>query len=174
MYANGGSISYNASYSFSLNTWYHLAVTHTAAGAWNFFVNGTSIGTTSNATTWTDNTPYAIGRNNQSGYEYYFPGYISNFRLVAGSVVYPSNFTTPTSPLTAISGTALLLNTTNDANYLKDSSTNNITITAVGSPISASLAPNGFSSSTAERRTSTGTYLVSGYFDEYTYTIAPF
>jgi len=26
----------------------------------------------------------------------------------------------------------------------------------------------------AERRTSTGTYLVSGYFDEYTYTIAPF
>lgn len=26
----------------------------------------------------------------------------------------------------------------------------------------------------AERRTSTGTYLVSGYFDEYTYTISPF
>ena len=26
----------------------------------------------------------------------------------------------------------------------------------------------------AERRTSTGTYLVSGYFDEYTYTITPF
>jgi hypothetical protein len=27
---------------------------------------------------------------------------------------------------------------------------------------------------TAERRTNTGTYLVSGYFDEYTYTVAPF
>jgi hypothetical protein len=27
---------------------------------------------------------------------------------------------------------------------------------------------------TAERRTSTGTYMVSGYFDEYTYTITPF
>ena len=171
VYANNGSISYNASYSFSLNTWYHVAVTHTSAGAWNLFVNGTSIGTTSNATTWTNNTPYAIGRNNQTGYEYYFPGYISNFRLVAGSVVYPSNFTTPTSTLTAISGTALLLNTTNDANYLKDSSTNNITITAVGSPISSPLLPF---INPAESRTSTGTYIVRGYFDEYTYTIAPF
>lgn len=27
---------------------------------------------------------------------------------------------------------------------------------------------------TAERRTSTGTYMVSGYFDEYTYSVAPF
>jgi hypothetical protein len=27
---------------------------------------------------------------------------------------------------------------------------------------------------TAERRTNTGTYLVSGSFDEYTYTVAPF
>jgi hypothetical protein len=167
MYANNGSISYIANFSLSLNTWYHVAMTHTAAGAWNFFINGTSIGTTSNATTWTDNTPYAIGRNNQTGYEYYFPGYISNFRLVSGSVVYTSDFT-PSPPLTAISGTSLLLNTTNDANYLKDSSTNNITITANGAPISSSLSP---SVTTAERKTSTGTYMVSGYFDEYTFSI---
>jgi hypothetical protein len=172
IYANNGAISgIIGTYSFALNTWYHVVVTHTALGAWNCFVNGNNVGSTTNAATWTDNTPYAIGRNNQTSYEYYFPGYISNFRLVSGSVVYSANFVTPTNPLAAVSGTSLLLNTTKDANYLKDSSTNNITITAVGSPASSSLNPF---IPPAERKTNTGTYQVSGYFDEYTYTIAPF
>ena len=40
-------------------------------------------------------------------------GYISNLRLVKGTAVYTANFTPPTTPLTAISGTSLLLSGTN-------------------------------------------------------------
>jgi len=37
-----------------------------------------------------------------------FRGYVSDFRIVKGDAVYTSNFTPPTSPLTAITGTELL------------------------------------------------------------------
>jgi hypothetical protein len=71
----------------------------------------------------------------------YFNGYISNFRVVKGTAVYTSAFTVPTNPLTAISGTQLLLNTTNDVNFLKDSSTNNLTIINNGAVTSNTLNP---------------------------------
>ena len=45
----------------------------------------------------------------------YFPGYISNFRIVKGTAVYTANFTPSTSPLTAIANTSLLLSCTNAA-----------------------------------------------------------
>ena len=58
-----------------------------------------------------------------------FNGFISNVRYVKGTAVYTSNFTPPTSRLTAVAGTTLLLNTTYDAKYLKDNSINGVTIT---------------------------------------------
>jgi hypothetical protein len=77
-----------------------------------------------------------------------FNGFISNVRYVKGIAVYTSNFTTPTSRLAAIVGTSLLLNTTYDAKYLKDNSTNNITVTSkngasttIGLATSSSLSP---------------------------------
>jgi hypothetical protein len=42
-----------------------------------------------------------------AGGNYY--GYVTNFRIVKGTAVYTSNFTPSTRPLTAISGTSLLL-----------------------------------------------------------------
>jgi hypothetical protein len=72
----------------------------------------------------------------------YFNGRMSNFRVVKGTALYiGSTITVPTAPLSAISGTQLLLNTTNDANFLKDSSTNNITITNNGGVVSSALNP---------------------------------
>jgi hypothetical protein len=51
---------------------------------------------------------FEIGRN-QDGSVPEFNGYISDFRYVKGTAVYTANFTPPTAPLTAISGTQLLL-----------------------------------------------------------------
>jgi hypothetical protein len=69
--------------------------------------------------------------------------YISNPRLTTTEVydVTQTSITVPSSPLSAIAGTQLLLNTTNDANFLKDSSTNNITITNIGGVVSSALNP---------------------------------
>jgi hypothetical protein len=66
---------------------------------------------------------------------------MSNFRVVKGTSVYPSAFTSPITPLTKITGTQLLLNTTNDANFLTDSSDNNFTVSNVGSITSSALNP---------------------------------
>jgi hypothetical protein len=67
---------------------------------------------------------------------------MSNFRIIKGTALYTgSTITVPTTPLSAVNNTQLLLNTTNDANFLKDGSTNNFTITNNGSVTSTSLNP---------------------------------
>jgi len=83
IYANVGTVNNAVSYSFALNTWYNLSMTYsTGTGTWTMYVNGNAIGSFVVATTWTEgNTnPYYIGNNPQTGYNYYFPGYISNFK----------------------------------------------------------------------------------------------
>jgi hypothetical protein len=116
------------SYAFSLNTWYHVAVVSNGSTL-TFYVNGTSIGSGA-ITTWTDTTTYAIGGGGNSPYGYYFPGYMSNFRVVKGIAVYTGNFNPPQSHLTAVPGTSLL---TCQSRTLVDNSTNAFTITNNGS-----------------------------------------
>jgi hypothetical protein len=63
---------------------------------------------------------------------------------VSGSTVYDPTQTTitvPVAPLTAIANTQLLLNTTYDANFLKDSSTNNFTMLNNGDVPSSNFTP---------------------------------
>ena len=130
LYAGNGTISdATSTYSFQLSTWYHVALTRATGGVFVFYVNGVNVGTFTDISTWTDNTPYGIGRNNQAGYEYYFPGYISNFRIVIAAPVYTSNFTPPALGLAAIANTSLLLSVLDSTSYITDSSGNNRTIT---------------------------------------------
>ena len=61
-----------------------------------------------------------------------YAGLITNFRWVVGSAVYTDTFSPPTSPLTAISGTELLLNASTAGTFLDDSSIRNRTATNSG------------------------------------------
>lgn len=118
-------------HTFEFNEWYHIAVTRTGKII-ECFINGTSKGTDTNSRTsinqsaeenyigsWRD---FAIGPSVAKDDTHI--GYFGDFRIVH-SRVYTSNFTPPTSPLTAITNTELLLNF-QDAGIYDRSGINNI------------------------------------------------
>jgi hypothetical protein len=79
------------------NTWYHIAITKSGSTS-SIFVNGVSQTLTVNALTINagSSPTLNIGRSSgASSYEAYFPGYISNFRLIKGVAVYTGNFSPP-------------------------------------------------------------------------------
>ena len=117
------------SVSLANNAWYHIALTRVGA-VLNVFVNGVSQGaqTVTSANLSNDNTGLLYIGEYING-TYYYQGYLSNYRIVKGSAVYTSNFTVPTSNLTAISGTSLL--TLQNAAFT-DNSTNNFVVTING------------------------------------------
>ena len=149
----------------TIGAWNHIAfvrVGTTTSG----YVNGVLAGTT----TYTPGTTstVSIGRYN-GGTFYYFPGYISNLRVVNGVAVYTSAFTPPQAILPAVSGTSLLLNVTNSANFIKDNSTNNYTVTNNGSATFTATGPfNRGSTATTQRQLPDGTLEVYNQFDEVT------
>lgn len=119
-----------ASKSLSINKWYHIAASCNS-GTIKLYVDGISVGSVSTIAQSNTGqvTPYLyIGASDQYPFsgtlDFFLNGYISNFRITS-SGLYPNNFTTPTSPLTAISGTSLL---TCQSNQFKDNSSNNYSI----------------------------------------------
>ena len=117
----------------TLNTWTHIAAVRYGSN-FSMYVNGVSVYSTNSFSgagqsgTLFIGTYYANYNNDGS----YFRGNISNFRIVRGTAVYISAFTTPTSSLTAITNTVLLI--CKSATFI-DLSTNAVTITPVNSPV---------------------------------------
>ena len=114
MYADGNGIIYYwtnsgnriTSSAVSANTWHHIAVTRSGTST-KLFINGSQSGST-----YSDSNTYLqsfidIGA---SGFQsnYYFQGYVSNFRVIKGTALYTSTFTPPTEALTEITNTKLL------------------------------------------------------------------
>ena len=126
-----------------IDTWYHVAVTRSTGNIYKLWVNGTNVATSSAfATSMLANTTIGYSAFSAS---HYFKGYISNFRVVA-SEVYTSNFTPPTSPLTAITNTSLLLLMDNYS--IVNSTSTNLPVTINGNTtISTAQYPTGMSSS---------------------------
>ena len=110
-----------------INTWNHLAFVRNGS-TFTLYFNGVSIGTITNSSSlcYDASTRSYVGSFNAST-SLSTSGYISNFRLVNGTAVYTSAFTPSTTPLTAITNTALL---TCQSNYFKDNSSNNAALTA--------------------------------------------
>ena len=128
----------NGNYTFSfaltnyLNTWTHFAISR-ISGQTSVYRNGTRIGSTYADTNNINDSSstLSIGRE-ISAFATYFPGYISNFRIVKGTGVYTGNFTTPIKPLTPVTNTVLLLSM--GATPFIDTSTNTsaVTVTNIG------------------------------------------
>ena len=138
-YYVAGSTRISTSYSSYQNKWTHIAIVRNS-GTTTLYLDGVSKGTWSDSTNYTDQGPLVIGRHgNSSNATYCLNGYISNFRIVKGTAVYTSNFTVPTSSLTAITNTKLL--TCNDSNVINDASSSNHTITSQGNSIPTKFIP---------------------------------
>ena len=132
------STALQSSTSMVINSWNHCVYVRSGTTG-TLYLNGVSIGT------WTDSTNYSasvtsmtIGRRYTltSGTQY-FPGNLSNLRIVKGTAVYTSAFTPPSAPLTAITNTQLLLNFTNSQIF--DNAMMNNFVTVGNAQVSTSI-----------------------------------
>jgi hypothetical protein len=111
LYTNGNFAGASTN-SLITNQWNYVALVR-SGNTWTYWINGISSGSFSNSSTQSDGatTGPKIGGSDTSGEVWI--GYMSNIRIVKGTAVYTSNFTPPTTPLTAITNTSLLLSNTN-------------------------------------------------------------
>ena len=117
----------------TVNTWYHVAVTRKkSTNECKLYVNGVleATATINKAIT---TRPTFIGTFLYTGFTQYWKGYISN-AAVTTSLKYTGNFTPSTTPLTAVTGTQLLLSATNAGLY--DAAKKNDMYTKVSAQVS--------------------------------------
>jgi hypothetical protein len=106
----------------STNIWYHVAAVR-QSGTVKLFIDGVQKSVTNStifSSTSFGQNGFAVGAVSTP---VYLTGYMSSVRVVKGTAVYTASFTPSTTPLTAISGTSLLLNYTNAGMY--DAATKN-------------------------------------------------
>lgn len=128
------------------NQWQHVAVTRQGT-TWRIFVNGVSqtLSTYNENTTWDpafnfNNVTVSTSRIGTIGN--LNPFYLSNVRFVRGTALYTSDFSVPTTPLTNVTGTSLLLNTA--APGIVDGTNKNPVINTIGNvAISTSIKKYG-------------------------------
>lgn len=123
-----------------LNAWTHVAAVFTGSTT-KIYYNGVDVTKTSTptpATTWgvtgDNGDTWYVGRRWDTSPPAYYYGYLSDIRFVIGTAVYTGNFSVPTSPLTAITNTRLLLNCNNAV--IVDSATINDVATVTNAAIS--------------------------------------
>lgn len=108
LYSNAFLIT--ASIALTLNNWHHFAVVRSGSDSNNtkLYINGVLAGQQTVTNNYSD-ASFNVGGDSVDSYN--FLGYTSDIRLVK-SAVYTSAFTPPTTPLTAITDTEILLNGT--------------------------------------------------------------
>jgi len=134
----GGTPYASIPFTPSAGTWYNLAVTR-SSGTMRLFINGVS-GTVTNGNGGLSG--YNLGQGGMSigamSSPFYLNGYLSDVRLVKGTALYTATYSVATSPLTAVSGTSLLLNYTNAGLY--DARANSVLISAGSAQVSTTQA----------------------------------
>lgn len=153
-----GGVTLSATQSYP-NQWIHIAATRNS-GTLRLFINGTQVAISSGNVDNISSSGLAIGANAFRGTapDTYFGGNISNLRIIKGTALYTSNFTPPTSPVTAVANTSLLCNFTN-AGIFDNAAKNNL------------LTVGNARVSTAQKKYGSGSMLFNGSTD-YCRTIA--
>ena len=131
------------------NVWTHVVVAR-SSGVTKMFLNGVQAGSNYvDTNNYISDSPTIGAGYNGSGN---LRGYLSSYRIVKGTALYTTAFTPPTSPLTAISGTSLLLNFTNlgiydaaaDNNLTGFGAVQASTTQAIWAPTSANFFASGY------------------------------
>jgi len=152
-FSNHSTNYITSSSALSTGVWSHVAVSRNGTSL-KMYINGIEVGSATNSISLGVTANVNIGFN---GVSHYFNGYISNLRILKGTALYTSNFTPPTSPLTAITNTSLLAC---HVNRFIDGSTNAFAITRNGDVSVERFTP--FAPADAYSTTNIGG---SGYFD---------
>jgi hypothetical protein len=126
----GGYKTFSTGSDLKVGVWQHLAITRNGSNLVTCWVDGTALGSTFTLTADCDGA-LTIGNTFYGGsiYTAACQGTISNFRILKGTCLYTSNFTPPTSALTAITNTKIL---TCQSNRFIDNSTSAHTLTVTG------------------------------------------
>jgi hypothetical protein len=114
-YIQGGALTYVSDP--TPNQWIHFALTRSGSTVKAFY-NGIQTLSTTNSSDLT-RTNLKIGGINSGGVSGNdsYTGYMSDVRIVIGDALYTTDFTPPTSPLTAVTNTETLLNFQDSAIY---------------------------------------------------------
>lgn len=150
-YNNGTEKGYSVT--VPVGAWNHIAIVRNS-GTTNIYLNGVSGTSFADTTNWAETSFYTS--RNSDGQELSSAFYMSNLRVVSGTAVYTANFAPPVAPLTAISGTTLLLC---QSNKFIDNSTNAVGLTKLGNPIVSSANPFQATSGNSLYFDGTGDYL---------------
>jgi hypothetical protein len=129
--SSGGELG--ASSAVEANKWYHVAITR-SGNTFKAYLDGVEFA--SDTTARTINSAISIG-----GYvntSYLMNGHIRDFRITTNVEYSNNNFTPPSEPLTAVSGTVLL---TCHLPYIADGSTNDHSITINGNTSTKPYSP---------------------------------
>jgi hypothetical protein len=110
VYGGGWNSGTQTSSTVPVAAWTHIAMVCNS-GSLKIYINGVQSGTAATSINFTTSATTYIGQ--YSGGSRNLTGYISNLRVLKGTALYTADFTPPTSPLTAITNTSLLLNFTN-------------------------------------------------------------
>lgn len=111
--------------------WVHFALTR-ASGMLRLYVDGVRVREVSNSAN-IDTTGLSLLIGTENTPSTYFPGYITNFHYLNGNALYTgATLTIPTSPISAVAGTKLLLKFDTSGNFLIDSSGTGKSVSVVG------------------------------------------
>lgn len=132
-YTSGSTVTSTAT--IPSGVWTYVAATR-SGGTTYLFIDGqlTTSASFSNGTSAANTTLTVVGAEND--FSGSMSGNISNLRVINGTALYTSNFTPPTAPLTAISGTQLL---TCQSSTFVDNSPNAFPITVNGNSYTGTL-----------------------------------